>query len=130
MRSSTETRIATASWQLAGLIFVGLLLVWLLLFRVVHRASRRLQEQSRENEQLALLDPLSGLPNRRLLSERLERAALLSRRTGARVGLLLLDKEKEEFFQYNAPISGLDKLQAQALDRETAVVPRMGESRA
>lgn len=31
-------------------------------------------------------------------------------------GLMLLDKENEEFFQFNAPISGLDKLQAQALE--------------
>jgi len=36
-------------------------------------------------------------------------------------GLLLLDKEKEEFFQYNAPINGLDKLQAQALEHICSV---------
>lgn len=31
-------------------------------------------------------------------------------------GMMLLDKDSEEFFQFNAPISGLDKLQAQALE--------------
>ena len=74
----TEARIAAASKKIAGIIFVGLLLVWLLLYRVVHRASDRLRKQSEENERLALHDPLTGLPNRRLLAERLERAALLS----------------------------------------------------
>ena len=72
--AETEARVAAASKKIAGLIFVGLLLVWLLLFRVVHRASTRLREQSDENERLALHDPLTGLPNRRLLAERLERA--------------------------------------------------------
>ena len=36
-------------------------------------------------------------------------------------GLLLLDKNEEEFFQFNAPISGLDKLQAQALEHIASV---------
>jgi diguanylate cyclase (GGDEF)-like protein len=92
--ADTEARVAAASKKIAGLIFAGLLLVWLILFRVVHRASTRLRSQAEENERLALHDPLTGLPNRRLLSERLERAALLSHRTGARVGLLMLDLDR------------------------------------
>lgn len=31
-------------------------------------------------------------------------------------GLLMLDKQKEEFFQFNTPLSGLDALQAQAME--------------
>ena len=53
----------------------GLGLLWLLLFRTVHRASRRLRFQAAENARLALLDPLTGLPNRRLFNDRLDRAA-------------------------------------------------------
>ncbi|MFJ3048502.1 DUF1073 domain-containing protein [Herbaspirillum chlorophenolicum] len=32
-------------------------------------------------------------------------------------GMLMLDKESEEFFQFNAPLAGLDKLQAQAQEQ-------------
>ena len=92
--SDTEGRIESASRKIAALVGLGLLLVWLILFRAVHRASQRLRRQSSDNAQLALHDPLTGLPNRRLLSERLERAALLSTRTGACVALMLLDLDR------------------------------------
>lgn len=36
-------------------------------------------------------------------------------------GLMLTDKEKEEFFQFNTPLSGLDALQAQAQEQMAAV---------
>lgn len=35
-------------------------------------------------------------------------------------GLMLLDKDSEEFFQHNVPLSGLDKLQAQAQEHMAA----------
>lgn len=36
-------------------------------------------------------------------------------------GVMLLDKESEEFFQFNTPLSGLDALQAQAQEQMSAV---------
>jgi diguanylate cyclase len=72
----------------------GLGLLWLLLFRTVHKASRRLRMQAAENARLALLDPLTGLPNRRLFNDRLDRAAAISARTGFPLGLLLLDIDR------------------------------------
>lgn len=36
-------------------------------------------------------------------------------------GLMLLDKEREEFFQFNTPLSGIDKLQAQAQEQLSSV---------
>ena len=72
----------------------GLALVWLLLFRTVHRASRRLRTQASENARLALLDPLTGLPNRRLFNDRLDRAAAVSGRSGLSLALLLLDVDR------------------------------------
>ncbi|EBU7311008.1 hypothetical protein DK018_25805, partial [Salmonella enterica subsp. enterica serovar Panama] len=42
-----------------------------------------------------------------------KRAELFNRTRDNR-GLLILDKQKEEFFQFNTPLSGLDTLQAQA----------------
>ncbi|RZI42559.1 EAL domain-containing protein [Herbaspirillum sp. HC18] len=44
--------------------------------------------------QLALYDPLTELPNRRLLRERLDHAIALSRRSGKRVALLYLDLDR------------------------------------
>jgi diguanylate cyclase (GGDEF)-like protein len=92
--NEVQARVDAANQRIIGIITVALLLVWLLLFRVVRRASRRLRVQAQENERLALQDPLTGLPNRRLLAERLERAATLSARTGGTVGLLLLDVDR------------------------------------
>lgn len=89
-----QARVDAANQRILGIITGALLLVWLLLFRVVRSASRRLRVQAQENERLALQDPLTGLPNRRLLAERLERAAALSARTGGNVGLLLLDVDR------------------------------------
>ncbi|MGS0963723.1 anti-CBASS protein Acb1 family protein, partial [Salmonella enterica] len=42
-----------------------------------------------------------------------KRAELFNRTRDNR-GLLMLDKQKEEFFQFNTPLNGLDTLQAQA----------------
>ena len=36
-------------------------------------------------------------------------------------GMMLLDKDSEEFFQFNVPLGGLDKLQAQAQEQMSAV---------
>jgi diguanylate cyclase (GGDEF)-like protein len=92
--SEVQARVDAANVRIIGIIALALLFVWLVLFRVVRAASRRLRVQAQENERLALQDPLTGLPNRRLLAERLERAAVLSSRTGGRVGLLLLDLDR------------------------------------
>ena len=80
----------TVLWVTVG----GLALLFLLLFRTVHRASRRLHSQASENARLALLDPLTGLPNRRLFNDRLDRAAAVSARSGLPLGLLLLDIDR------------------------------------
>src|SRR5207248_729345 len=54
-------------------------------------ARKRLEE---ELERQAFLDALTGLPNRRLLQDRLEQALLAARREGGRVALLLLDLDR------------------------------------
>lgn len=47
--------------------------------------------------------------------------AMLFNATRDNRGLMLLDKESEEFFQFNTPLSGLDALQAQAQEQMAAV---------
>jgi diguanylate cyclase (GGDEF)-like protein len=88
--AAVRTGTMTILWVAVG----GLVLLWLLLFRTVHRASRRLRTQAAENARLALLDPLTGLPNRRLFNDRLDRAAAVSARSGLPLALLLLDIDR------------------------------------
>ncbi len=59
---------------IALLVFLGLALLWAVLYRIVASASRRLRRQARENDRLARYDPLTGLPNRTLFRERAARA--------------------------------------------------------
>ncbi|WP_449385830.1 putative bifunctional diguanylate cyclase/phosphodiesterase [Cellulomonas soli] len=72
----------------------GLVALFLLLFRTVMTTSRRLQSTALENARLALLDSLTGLPNRRLLADRMRRAILDASRDETRVGLMLLDIDR------------------------------------
>src|SRR4051794_6913306 len=55
-----------------ALVAGGLTLLFLLLYRIVGRASRSLRRQAEESRHQALHDPLTGLPNRRSLYERLD----------------------------------------------------------
>src|SRR4051794_22907532 len=72
-----------------ALVAGGLTLLFLLLYRIVARASRSLRRQAEENRHQALHDPLTGLPNRRSLYERLE--ALIARAGGRPLALLVAD---------------------------------------
>src|SRR3954471_17669868 len=72
-----------------ALVAGGLTLLFLLLYRIVARASRSLRRQAEDNRRQALHDPLTGLPNRRALYERLE--TLLKRGGGPSMALLVAD---------------------------------------
>ena len=92
--TDTDLALVHSVRIVAGVVVAGLALLWLLLFRTVWNASRTLRRQASETARLALLDPLTGLPNRRLLAERLERASTASARSGDSVGLILLDIDR------------------------------------
>ncbi|MEA2418650.1 MAG: hypothetical protein QOE60_856, partial [Thermoleophilaceae bacterium] len=70
-----------------ALVAGGLTLLFLLLYRIVGRASRSLRRQAEENRRQALHDPLTGLPNRRSLYERLDSRLA----TGRPLSLLVAD---------------------------------------
>ncbi|WP_231384248.1 bifunctional diguanylate cyclase/phosphodiesterase [Cellulomonas sp. URHD0024] len=75
-------------------VVLGLVLLWILLFRTVFTTSRRLQASALDNARLALLDSLTGLPNRRMLAERMRRTISEAQENGSRVGLMLLDIDR------------------------------------
>ncbi|HEY3758198.1 MAG TPA: bifunctional diguanylate cyclase/phosphodiesterase [Solirubrobacteraceae bacterium] len=75
--------------MIALLVFLGLALLWAILFRIVASASRRLSRQARENDRLARYDQLTGLPNRTLFRECVARS-LGSGSTAPRAGAVLL----------------------------------------
>jgi diguanylate cyclase (GGDEF)-like protein len=113
-------------------VAIGLLVVWILLFRTVRNASRRLRASAAENARLALLDPLTGLPNRRLLNERLDRAVGDAYRDGHHVGLLLLDIDRFKEINDSLGHDRGDQLLIQVADRlrelvrDTDTVARLG----
>jgi len=82
----------TKSMQL--ILFAGLAALYLVLFRLVAGASRRLRRQAEANRELATHDNLTGLPNRALLRDRVEQAVRASRRSGRKVVLMLLDLDR------------------------------------
>ncbi len=74
--------VATAypySWTMLPLLLLPLLAV------------QKAAEMSRQQEHQALHDPLTGLPNRLLLTDRIDQALARSRRSGARIVVMFLD---------------------------------------
>ena len=89
-----QQAIASQTLRVVLLIAGGIGLLWLGLLRIVMAASRRLTAQARENWRLATHDPLTGLPNRSLLRDRVDRALSANTRSDKHLGLLLLDLDR------------------------------------
>ena len=91
---ATAARQADAVRTLALVATSGLLVLWLVVLRSVRNASKGLEQSALENARMALLDALTGLPNRRMLLDRLDRAVESAGASGHRVGILLLDVDR------------------------------------
>ncbi|GEL45929.1 hypothetical protein CHO01_10450 [Cellulomonas hominis] len=128
----TADAVASATRTVTLVVAGGLVLLWILLFRTVWNASRRLQSSALENARLALLDSLTGLPNRRMLADRLERALDDARATGGTVGLALLDVDRFKDINDSLGHDRGDELLEQVAERlrgalrEDDVVARLG----
>ena len=92
--TTTQQTLSTTTRTVTLVVVGGLVVLWLLLFRIVHATSRRLRDVALENARLALLDSLTGLPNRRLLADQMQRAIDEVAHEGTRVGLILLDIDR------------------------------------
>jgi diguanylate cyclase (GGDEF)-like protein len=128
----TSDAVAAATRTVTLVVVGGLVLLWLLLFRTVWNASRRLHTSALENARLALLDSLTGLPNRRMLADRLERAIGEHYQTGTIVGLALLDIDRFKDINDSLGHDRGDELLQQVAERlrgdlrEEDVVARLG----
>ncbi len=124
--------LADAVRTVTIVVAAGLALLWLLLFRTVHTTSRRLQSTALENARLALLDSLTGLPNRRLLADRMRRGIEQARDEGTRVGLVLLDIDRFKDINDTLGHDRGDELLEQVADRmrdglrDEDIVARLG----
>ncbi|MGO9322233.1 MAG: putative bifunctional diguanylate cyclase/phosphodiesterase [Solirubrobacteraceae bacterium] len=86
--------IAHDKRTIALLVAIGLALLWLVLFRIVAQASRRLARQTRENYRLAHYDPLTGLPNRTLFIEGVAETVCREASEPGTVAVLLIDLDR------------------------------------
>lgn len=89
--------------ELVAIVLAGLVLTWLALLPLLLGTSRQLRGALARNEQLARVDPLTGLANRLVLEEELRRVAA---EPGTYAALLLLDidrfKEVNDTFGHKA----------------------------
>ncbi len=131
-QSVSQQSLAEAGRTVTIVVVAGLALLWLLLFRTVHTTSRRLQATALENARLALLDSLTGLPNRRLLADRMRRGIQQARDEGTRVGLVLLDIDRFKDINDTLGHDRGDELLEQVADRmrdslrDEDIVARLG----
>ena len=83
----TSAAIAEDTRKLHLLLLAGFGALWLSLFSIFRRASRKLTHQ-------AFHDPLTGLPNRVRMNDRVTRACGSVRAFGGLAGLLLIDLDR------------------------------------
>jgi diguanylate cyclase (GGDEF)-like protein len=86
--------ISADTHKIYGLLLAGLALLYLVLFRIVAGASRRLRRHSADNEYMAMHDPLTDLPNRTLFHDRVGQAILAAKRSGSGVTVIILDLDR------------------------------------
>jgi diguanylate cyclase (GGDEF)-like protein len=86
-----QDSIRSDTLRAVGVLCLGLVVLWLGLFRTVASASRRLRDEAARTEHQATHDALTGLANRRLLDSELATAV---DREGTRPALVLLDLDR------------------------------------
>ncbi len=90
----TAAAIWADSKELYRTLAIGAVVLFLGLFRLMQSASRRLRVQAADNRHQALHDSLTGLANRALLRDRIDRSIEQAKRSGTVSSVLLLDVDR------------------------------------
>jgi diguanylate cyclase (GGDEF)-like protein len=116
----------------AGVLQIALVGLFVSLFPLLRRVTRRLRGHLAEIEHQALHDGLTGLPNRDLLRRRIDEALAEARERGSGVSVLLLDldrfKEINDTLGHQSGDLLLQRLgdRLRSLIRDTDTVARLG----
>jgi diguanylate cyclase (GGDEF)-like protein len=116
----------------AGVLQIALLGLFVSLFPLLRRVTKRLRGHLAEIEHQALHDGLTGLPNRDLLRRRIDEALAEARERGSGVSILLLDldrfKEINDTLGHQSGDLLLQRLghRLSSLVRDTDTVARLG----
>src|SRR5690349_6518059 len=88
------SRVSSASHTFYAYLVIGLLLAWGLLIAIVSAASQRLRRQAAEKEEQAMSDALTGLPNRTLFQNLVQRTISSAGRRKKMAAVMLMDLDR------------------------------------
>jgi diguanylate cyclase (GGDEF)-like protein len=89
-----EAAVRGDATKISIFTFIGLALLYAVLFRIVARASKTLRRQAEANERQALHDSLTDLPNRTLFHDRVGQALASARRDHIPVAVMIMDLDR------------------------------------
>jgi diguanylate cyclase (GGDEF)-like protein len=127
-----EKQIDQATITMLIIVGAGSVFLWLGLMGFIVSVARQLKARDKANWRLASHDPLTGLPNRKLLAERVNRALAGAAQTGGSVGLMLIDidgfKEVNDTLGHHAGDALLEQVgpRLSGALRESDSVARLG----
>jgi|Tabmets5t2r1_1033131.scaffolds.fasta_scaffold01811_4 diguanylate cyclase (GGDEF)-like protein len=92
--SKIEAGVRNRANEYSILIFLGLLVLYGIMFRIVAGASKELRQQAEVNEHQALHDALTDLPNRTLFHDRVQQALATARREHIPAAVMIMDLDR------------------------------------
>jgi diguanylate cyclase (GGDEF)-like protein len=92
--SKIEAGVKGRTNNYSMLIFMGLAVLYGIMFRIVAGASRTLRHQAEVNEHQALHDSLTNLPNRTLFHDRVHTALASARRDHVPAAVMIMDLDR------------------------------------
>lgn len=109
-------------WQIMLLASVLALFVWV--FKLESNFKKTLKEKVAELEKLACFDILTGLPNRRVFTERLDSALAQASRYGRKLAVLFIDVNKFKLINDELGHKAGDLYLKEIADRATRICKR------
>src|SRR3954471_7090397 len=89
-----SARVTSAAHTFYAYLVIGLLFAWGLLIAIVSAASQRLRRQAAEKEEQAMSDALTGLPNRTLFQNLVQRTISSAGRRKKMAAVMLMDLDR------------------------------------